>query len=103
MVLLTERTTFSLDVLGRYTANSWQEVIDSGDKTLDPHARPFDIFVLGGGTFGCAVAATYDYERAPADILARARAASRICATTAFPSRRRRSSSCALTRRWCRC
>ena len=29
--------------------------------------------------------ATYDYERAPADILARARAASRICATHGVP------------------
>jgi choline dehydrogenase-like flavoprotein len=56
MALLTERTTFTLDVLGRYTANTWQEVIDSQDQALDSHARPFDVFILGGGTFGTALA-----------------------------------------------
>src|SRR5256885_17230315 len=56
MALTTERTTFSLDVVGRYTANPWAEVNDSADRTKDPHARPFDIFVIGGGTFGCAIA-----------------------------------------------
>src|SRR6266511_970066 len=56
MALLTERTTFTLDVLGRYTANTWQEVIDSQNQALDPHARPFDVFIIGGGTFGPALA-----------------------------------------------
>jgi len=56
MALLTERTSFTLDVLGRYTANTWQEVLDSQDQAIDPHARPFDIIILGGGTFGPAVA-----------------------------------------------
>src|SRR6266516_7613438 len=56
MALVTERTSFTLDVLGRYTANIWQEVIDSQDQALDSHARPFDIFIVGGGTFGTALA-----------------------------------------------
>lgn len=56
MALLTERTTFTLDVLGRYTANTWQEVLDSQKQALDSHARPFDVFILGGGTFGPAIA-----------------------------------------------
>jgi hypothetical protein len=67
MALLTERTTFTLDVLGRYTANTWQEILDSQDQTLDSHARPFDVFILGGGTFGPAIASrmfTNDHTRA---------------------------------------
>src|SRR6266498_724053 len=67
MALLTERTTFTLDVLGRYTANTWQEVKDSTDQALDPHARPFDVFILGGGTFGPALASrlfSNDHTRA---------------------------------------
>src|SRR6266498_2958117 len=67
MALLTERTTFTLDVLGRYTANTWQEVIDSQNQALDPHARPFDVFIIGGGTFGPALASrlfSTDHTRA---------------------------------------
>ncbi len=56
MVLKTERTTFSLDVLGRYTCNTWQEAMGSSDQAIRPDARPFDVIVLGGGTFGTAVA-----------------------------------------------
>src|SRR6266508_1120201 len=67
MALLTERATFTLDVLGRYTANTWQEVIDSQNQALDPHARPFDVFIIGGGTFGPALASrlfSNDHTRA---------------------------------------
>ncbi|HEX2028093.1 MAG TPA: family 16 glycoside hydrolase [Nitriliruptorales bacterium] len=56
MPLATERTSFSLDILGRYTATS-QEVVDGADTARDPHARPFDLIIIGGGTFGCALAA----------------------------------------------
>jgi len=56
MALKTERTTFSLDVLGRYLCNTWQEAISSADQTIRADARPFDVIVLGGGTFGAAVA-----------------------------------------------
>jgi len=56
MALKTERTTFSLDVLGRYTCNTWQEAMGSSDQAMRPDAKPFDVIVLGGGTFGAAVA-----------------------------------------------
>src|SRR5712664_2324418 len=56
MALKTERTTFSLDVLGRYICNTWQEAMGSSDQAIRPDARPFDVIVLGGGTFGAAVA-----------------------------------------------
>ena len=56
MPLATERTTFTLDVAGRYTANTWQEAIDSTDTAKNSDARPFDFIVIGGGTFGCVLA-----------------------------------------------
>lgn len=57
MPLTTQRTSFTLDVLGRYTANTWQEAMDSADSTLRSDTRPFDIVVIGGGTFGATFAA----------------------------------------------
>src|SRR5262245_47180734 len=51
-----ERTTFSLDVLGRYLANTWQEALDSTDSSKRSDARPFDVVVIGDGTFGSAFA-----------------------------------------------
>lgn len=57
MALGTERTTFSLDILGRYTGNTWEEVRAGADPAVDPDAKPFDLIVIGGGTFGCALAA----------------------------------------------
>jgi hypothetical protein len=60
----SERTTFSLDVLGRYVCNGLDEATRSADQTAtrpdgspQHDARPFDIIVVGGGTFGAAVAA----------------------------------------------
>src|SRR5262249_29129661 len=41
---------------GRYICNTWQEAMDSANPALRADARPFDIIVLGGGTFGAAVA-----------------------------------------------
>src|SRR5260370_17288156 len=59
----SERTTFSLDVLGRYVCNGLDEALHSADRNArrpdgspQNDARPFDIIVLGGGTFGAAVA-----------------------------------------------
>lgn len=56
-------TDFSLDVLGRYVCNGLDEALHSTDKTaLRPDgtpqadARPFDVIVIGGGSFGPAVA-----------------------------------------------
>lgn len=47
-----QRTDFSLDVLGRYVCNGLDEALTSAG----PGARPFDLIVLGGGTFGAALA-----------------------------------------------
>jgi hypothetical protein len=44
-----ERTHFTLDVLGRYTCNTDVEAIEAMNR---PDARPFDVIVIGGGSFG---------------------------------------------------
>src|SRR5690606_15252082 len=47
-------TDFTRDVLGRYVCNGLDEALRS---TRDrPDARPFDVIVLGGGTFGLTLA-----------------------------------------------
>jgi hypothetical protein len=62
--LSTPDTDFSRDVLGRYVCNTFDEML----VTIDPNARaaaglpprgdlrPFDFIVIGGGTFGAALA-----------------------------------------------
>ena len=64
MPLPTESTTFTRDVLGRYVCNTFDEAL----VTIDPNARaaaglpargdlrPFDFIIIGGGTFGAALA-----------------------------------------------
>src|SRR5437773_4073497 len=64
MPLTTEFTTFSRDVFGRFICNTYDEML----VTIDPSARsaaglpargdlrPFDFIIIGGGTFGAAVA-----------------------------------------------
>jgi choline dehydrogenase-like flavoprotein len=52
MPLTTEYTTFTRDVLGRYVCNTLQEARDS----IAAGARPFDFIIIGGGTFGAALA-----------------------------------------------
>jgi choline dehydrogenase-like flavoprotein len=47
-----QRTDFSLDIAGRYTCNGLDEALAS----LGPGARPFDLIVVGGGSFGAALA-----------------------------------------------
>jgi choline dehydrogenase-like flavoprotein len=47
-------TDFSRDILGRYVCNGFDEAIAS--TTGSPDAKLFDIIVIGGGSFGCAVA-----------------------------------------------
>ncbi|CAG9932719.1 family 16 glycoside hydrolase [Candidatus Nitrotoga arctica] len=64
MPITTEFTTFTRDVLGRYVCNTFDEVL----LTIDANARsaaglpvrgdlrPFDFIIIGGGTFGAALA-----------------------------------------------
>ena len=40
-----QRTTMSLDVMGRFVCNTWDEAINNG-------GAPFDAIVIGGGMFG---------------------------------------------------
>jgi choline dehydrogenase-like flavoprotein len=56
-----EFTTFSLDNAGRYMCNTAHEALtsagrDVGIGTPPADARPFDVIVLGGGTFGSIIA-----------------------------------------------
>jgi choline dehydrogenase-like flavoprotein len=61
---LPESTSFTRDVLGRYICNTLDEALLSSDpnprpdanRGARPDARPFDYIVIGGGTFGCALA-----------------------------------------------
>ena len=55
-MLKTESTTFTKDALGRYFCNTFSEVNDSTNTALRADARPFDIIVIGGGSFGAAIA-----------------------------------------------
>jgi hypothetical protein len=47
-------TDFSKDVLGRYVCNGLDEALLSTVPHSEP--KPFDIVIIGGGSFGCAVA-----------------------------------------------
>jgi len=49
-----ETTAFSLDIAGRYVCNGLDEAIASTTGRAD--ARLFDIIIVGGGTFGAAIA-----------------------------------------------
>jgi choline dehydrogenase-like flavoprotein len=46
-------TDFSKDILGRYVCNGFDEAMQS---TQGPGARPFDVVIVGGGSFGAALA-----------------------------------------------
>jgi hypothetical protein len=52
-----QRTDFSLDLFGRYVCNGMDEALRSMDADAHPGASPFDVFVLGGGSFGPILAA----------------------------------------------
>ena len=47
MAITSESTTFTKDIQGRYLCNTYGEATAGG---------PFDIVVIGGGTFGAAIA-----------------------------------------------
>ena len=61
-----QRTTLSVDVLGRYVCNSLQEALDTTDTNGRSDARPFDIIVIGGGTFGASVSTATSSPRTAA-------------------------------------
>lgn len=52
MPTATERTSFTKDVQGRYLCNNLAEV----DAWKTAGGRPFDFIIVGGGTFGSAIA-----------------------------------------------
>ena len=52
----TPTTDFTIDVLGRYICNGLDESLRSADQNLQPDARPFDVIIVGGGTFGPTLA-----------------------------------------------
>ncbi|MGH8548722.1 MAG: family 16 glycoside hydrolase [Methylococcales bacterium] len=47
-----QTTDFTRDVLGRYTCNGLDEALASIDPTRSASARPFDVVIVGGGSFG---------------------------------------------------
>jgi hypothetical protein len=49
-------TDFSRDILGRYICNGFDEASDSADSARHPGARPFDMIVVGGGSFAAVLA-----------------------------------------------
>lgn len=53
----TQSTAFSRDIAGRYLCNGLDEALHTIDRNIRADARPFDIIVVGGGTFGAAIAA----------------------------------------------
>src|SRR5215207_5298198 len=63
MPLTTEDLTFTHDVLGRYLCNTFDEMLATIDSNARAAAglpaadlRPFDFIIVGGGTFGAALA-----------------------------------------------
>ena len=46
-----QRTDFSIDITGRYTCNGLDEALESVGQ-----GRRFDLIVVGGGSFGAALA-----------------------------------------------
>ena len=51
-----QHTDFSVDIIGRYICNGLDEALRSTDKNLHPDAHPFDVIVIGGGSFGPVLA-----------------------------------------------
>ena len=53
-----QETAFSLDNMGRFLCNTLQEARDSAGVQVASKQRDFDTIVIGGGTFGAAIAAS---------------------------------------------
>ena len=45
--MVNDQTQFTRDVMGRYVCNTFAEALASG---------PFDVIIIGGGTFGLSLA-----------------------------------------------
>lgn len=56
-----QSTTFSVDVLGRYICNTWEEAVNNG-------GAPFDAIVVGAGMFGAYCAEKIYREGKPSGI-----------------------------------
>ena len=56
MPLTTETGTFTRDIMGRYVCNTFAEAVNSG---------PFDVVIVGGGTFGLTLAQDLFARTAP--------------------------------------
>lgn len=54
--ITTETTRFTRDVQGRFVCNTIEEALASTDVGSRPDARPFTLIIVGGGTFGAALA-----------------------------------------------
>jgi choline dehydrogenase-like flavoprotein len=57
-----QTTDFSRDVVGRYICNGLDEALRSSDTSVRADARPFDVVILGGGTFGAVLAQHLFYK-----------------------------------------
>ena len=59
---IPQKTDFSLDILGRYSCNGFDEAMLSTQRTNRPDgidrqdARPFDVIIVGGGSFAGVLA-----------------------------------------------
>jgi hypothetical protein len=56
MALTTQSTTFTRDIIGRYVCNTFAEAVQSG---------PFDVVIIGGGTFGLSLAQDLFFRSSP--------------------------------------
>ena len=60
-----QHTDFSVDIIGRYICNGLDEAIRSTDQDRHPSSRPFDVIVIGGGSFGPVLAQhLFDLDKA---------------------------------------
>ena len=57
-MLTSQETLFTLDNMGRFLCNTLQEALDSTAMQVAGKQRNFDTIVIGGGTFGAAIAST---------------------------------------------
>ena len=52
----SQSTAFTKDAIGRYVCNGLDEALLTTNKNIRPDAKEFDILIIGGGTFGAAIA-----------------------------------------------